>query len=408
MNQEWEKFGKDIRNIVEDAVNSQDFRQLNKAITNTVNEAVSSIQQGLRSAGEAVNKASFLSYADNKEQKKWEQKPPKSQPGSLKAPGQTTNPELFKKNTSVKAGGLVLAVCGYTFSIGTGVAVATLFLVGMLLGNFHIGMKIALSILIPLLVGSGIMAWKGSSLLSALKRYHGYIGQLHGRTYCNIKELADRSGKSFHFVLKDVRKMIANGWFCQGHLDHENSCLIVSNSTYQEYQEIQMQRMAQKELEQKQRQGGIQRDGEGSKVQEVVTKGQEYISKMQACSQAIPEQEIVYKIAHMELLVKKILERVKEDPDSLEDIQKLMEYYLPTTVKLLEAYQQLGRQPVQGENIKNSKAEIEKALDTLNVAFEKLLDSLFEDVAWDVSSDISVLHTMLAQEGLAKDDFKYE
>ena len=80
MNQEWEKFGKDIRNIVEDAVNSQDFRQLNKAITNTVNEAVSSIQQGLRSAGEAVNKASFLSYADNKEQKKWEQKPPKSQP----------------------------------------------------------------------------------------------------------------------------------------------------------------------------------------------------------------------------------------------------------------------------------------------------------------------------------------
>ena len=129
---------------------------------------------------------------------------------------------------------------------------------------------------------------------------------------------------------------------------------------------------------------------------------------MQACSQAIPEQEIVYKIAHMELLVKKILERVKEDPDSLEDIQKLMEYYLPTTVKLLEAYQQLGRQPVQGENIKNSKAEIEKALDTLNVAFEKLLDSLFEDVAWDVSSDISVLHTMLAQEGLTKDDFKYE
>ena len=314
MNQEWEKFGRDIRNIVEDAVNSQDFRQLNKAITNTVNEAVSSIQQGLRSAGEVVNKASFSSYSDNKGQKKWEQKPPKSQPGSLRPPGQTTNPELFKKNTSVKAGGMVLAVCGYTFSIGTGVAVATLFLVGMLLGNFHIGMKIALSVLIPLLVGSGIMAWKGSSLLSALKRYHGYIGQLHGRTYCNIKELADRSGKSFHFVLKDVRKMIANGWFCQGHLDHENSCLIVSNSTYQEYQEIQMQRMAQKELEQKQMQGGMQRDGKGSKVQEVVTKGQEYISKMQACSQAIPEREIAYKIAHMELIVQKILERVKEDP----------------------------------------------------------------------------------------------
>jgi len=106
------------------------------------------------------------------------------------------------------------------------------------------------------------------------------------------------------------------------------------------------------------------------------------------------------------MLIQKIFERVKEDPGSLEDIQKLMEYYLPTTVKLLDAYQQLENQPVQGENIRNSKTEIEQTLDTLNIAFEKLLDSLFEDVAWDVSSDISVLHTMLAQEGLTKDDFK--
>ena len=83
-----------------------------------------------------------------------------------------------------------------------------------------------------------------------------------------------------------------------------------------------------------------------------------------------------------------------------------MEYYLPTTVKLLDAYQQLESQPIQGENIRNSRKEIEQTLDTLNVAFEKLLDSLFEDVAWDVSSDISVLHTMLAQEGLTGNDFK--
>ncbi len=80
-----------------------------------------------------------------------------------------------------------------------------------------------------------------------------------------------------------------------------------------------------------------------------------------------------------------------------------MEYYLPTTVKLLEAYRQLSNQPVQGENIRSSKLEIERTLDTLNEAFERLLDSLFEDVAWDVSSDIFALHTILAQEGLVKD-----
>ena len=60
---------------------------------------------------------------------------------------------------------------------------------------------------------------------------------------------------------------------------------------------------------------------------------------------------------------------------------------------------------MQGENILSSKKEIEDTLDTLNMAFEKLLDDLFQDTAWDVSSDISVLKTMLAQEGLTENDF---
>ena len=82
-----------------------------------------------------------------------------------------------------------------------------------------------------------------------------------------------------------------------------------------------------------------------------------------------------------------------------------MEYYLPTTVKLLKAYEELEKQPIQGENIITSKREIEESLDTLNTAFEKLLDKLFEEQAWDVSSDISVLKTMIAQDGLAEEDF---
>lgn len=108
----------------------------------------------------------------------------------------------------------------------------------------------------------------------------------------------------------------------------------------------------------------------------------------------------------MEMLVDKIFDRVEQNPASVGDIRKLMEYYLPTTIKLLQAYQDLDAQPVQGENIISSKKEIEKTLDTLNMAFEKLLDDLFQETAWDVSTDISVLHTMLAQEGLTEDGLK--
>ena len=39
-------------------------------------------------------------------------------------------------------------------------------------------------------------------------------------------------------------------------------------------------------------------------------------------------------------------------------------------------------------------------MDTINMAFESLLDSLFQDMAWDISSDISVMKTMMAQDGL--------
>ena len=108
----------------------------------------------------------------------------------------------------------------------------------------------------------------------------------------------------------------------------------------------------------------------------------------------------------MEMLVDKIFDRVEQNPASVGDIRKMMEYYLPTTIKLLQAYQDLDAQPVQGENIISSKKEIEKTLDTLNRAFEKLLDDLFQETAWDVSTDISVLHTMLAQEGLTEDGLK--
>ena len=80
-----------------------------------------------------------------------------------------------------------------------------------------------------------------------------------------------------------------------------------------------------------------------------------------------------------------------------------MGYYLPTTRKLLDTYRELDRQPVAGENISSTKREIESTIDTLNVAFEKFLDGLYEDKAWDISSDISVLNTVLAQDGLKED-----
>ncbi|MEG0962163.1 MAG: 5-bromo-4-chloroindolyl phosphate hydrolysis family protein [Acetivibrio sp.] len=400
MNQDWEKVGKDVRNLVQDAIDSQNFNKLNQSITNIVGDAVNGIQKSIYNAGKVVNQGA------NEAQKQIYR--------NQRTVPQAKEKELFEKKTSIRAGGIALTICGYILTIGIGIALLALCLVGIAIGKFPLGIKIALAILTPLWMGGGVMVWKGSSMLSMVTRYRKYISGLHGKTYCNIKELAQACGKSMKYVQKDVRMMIQRGWFREGHLDYENSCLIVSHDTYQEYQRLQQQKMEQKQMEEKQMElkretPPVAQDKNcNSEVEKIIAEGKEYIKKIRECNDLIPGAEISNKISHMELLVSRILERVEQNPNSIDDIYKMMEYYLPTTVKLLEAYHELELQPIQGENIMSSKVEIEQTLTTLNIAFEKLLNSLFQDVAWDVSTDISVLQTMLAQEGLTGTDFKGE
>ena len=182
---------------------------------------------------------------------------------------------------------------------------------------------------------------------------------------------------------------------------------MTSEEAYQQYEDL----MDRTKREKAERDAAAERQRQefsklSPEVQKVVQAGDEYVKKIRAANDAIPGEEISAKISRMEMLVDRIFDRVEEHPESVDDIRKLMEYYLPTTVKLLDAYEDLDAQPVQGENIISSKKEIEKTIDTLNVAFEKLLDDLFQDTAWDLSSDISVLETMLAQEGLTEDGLK--
>ena len=119
----------------------------------------------------------------------------------------------------------------------------------------------------------------------------------------------------------------------------------------------------------------------------------------------IPGVEVSNKIFKIEDLTGRILKRVEEHPSSVEDIKQLMKYYLPMTIKLLTAYAEMDEQQVKVENIDKSKHEIENVLDSLNGAFSKLLDDLYKDTAWDISSDVSVLNAMLKREGLKGNDF---
>ena len=109
-------------------------------------------------------------------------------------------------------------------------------------------------------------------------------------------------------------------------------------------------------------------------------------------------------IDRLEDLSAKIFAQVKADPQKLPQIRKFMDYYLPTTLKLLNAYDRMGAQGVNGENIDNTMQRVESMMSTIVAAFEKQLDMLFGSEAMDISTDITVLENMMKREGLSEDD----
>lgn len=313
---------------------------------------------------------------------------------------------LFARTFGTQAGGTALMAVGYTIAGVSAVVLLIMVIVGIVTG-WTAAPAIATGIFTALLAGASVMAWRGTSLVGRVRRFRKYVEGLGGRTYCSVKELAQQLGKSEKYVKSDLRRLIKSGWFRQGHLDRMETCLIVSNETYMQYEQSQKQlELRQKEEQENRKRIQQETAGLSDEVKEMIRTGEEYIRKIQKSNDAIPGEEISNKISYMQTVVERIFQRVKESPECADDLRKFMDYYLPTTVKLLDAYEELDRQPVQGENIGSSKQEIEKTLDTLNLAFEKLLDSLFEETAWDVSTDISVLHTMLAQEGLTEPGMK--
>lgn len=108
------------------------------------------------------------------------------------------------------------------------------------------------------------------------------------------------------------------------------------------------------------------------------------------------------KVERLISLTKDIFEHVAKNPEKGTKIRKFMNYYLPTTLKLLDSYVEVASQSVRGKNITATMIRIESIMDTIAIAFEKQLDNLFGADALDISADIMVLEDMLQREGLAE------
>ncbi len=390
---DWEKLGKSIQDTVDRAVSSQNYQKLNQDVRRAVENGTQTIRRTVESF-----QSSYQSSSGNTQVKQ----PPKE---VIVEPAPAKNlPALYGSTTGKMLGGIFSTIGGGILTAFSG---TSLLLTLIFSAVFDHALLTLSNLLLLVLTGGGIGLLRfGIGSICRANRFEKYVRALGKKTTVKLTELAHATGKSVKFVKKEVRKFIETGMFPQGHLDAEETCLITSNETYAQFEKSRRelenrtrQEKLEKELEQ------TQRANTDPQLQEVLDRGNAYVRKIRACNDAIPGEEISRKISRMELIVEKIFERAREHPEIVPDLKKLMDYYLPMTVKLLDAYADMDAQPVQGQTIQTSKKEIEDTLDTLNAAFEKLLDSVFQDTAMDVSSDISVLHTLLAQEGLTEDEF---
>ena len=139
----------------------------------------------------------------------------------------------------------------------------------------------------------------------------------------------------------------------------------------------------------------------GPEIDPIIDEGNRALSEMGRLYMSIQDPEIRKKINELMRITDKITQDAIADPSDIPQIKKFQSYYIPTTIKLLNAYDRMSAQGIQGENLDKTMKSITEMLDTAIEAYKNLLDSLFANQALDIETDIDVMNKMLAREGLS-------
>lgn len=272
--------------------------------------------------------------------------------------------------------------------------------------------------IVPMFLTLGGLFLTGFSFFENRRNAHlrTYLSIIDNRPLVDIVELAGASGRSEATVLKDLQLMLDRGLLPENaYVDHAMNCLVLDpeemrrarpNRRYappvveaevvEEPKKAAKAKPAAKAAEPAQAakpaaddKSAILRETFDAKLREI-----RYLNDL------IDDESVSARIDDIESITANIFYLVQEKPERMEEIRTFMNYYLPTTFKLLNAYARLEKQSVAGDNISHSKKEIEAILDKLVEGFRQQLDRLFQSDAIDISSDIDVLETMMAKDGL--------
>lgn len=283
-----------------------------------------------------------------------------------------------KGGNGLIAGGAILTGI---FGIST-IGVLSEFISSLNYGYFFADELTGLFVVLAFMIGGIIMLGKGIGNNKRKERMLNYLAYIGTNREISLVNMALSFGVSIKTLCKDLRKMLADGILPTGYLDMAAGKLILSETGYQ----APTAEPAQEEAPQPEQQ-----------VDDSILK------EIRQVNDDIPDEVMSAKIDRIEEITGKILNYQKAHPDKAGQLRSFLNYYLPTTLKILRAYAQLDAQGIEGENISAAKARIEGMMDQVVAGFEKQLDKLFQDQAMDITSDVKVLENMLKKDGLSDD-----
>ncbi len=241
-----------------------------------------------------------------------------------------------------------------------------------------------------------------AKLISAFKfraRYENYIELLRFRNFEIVEDLALYANQPVAVVTKDLIRGVKQKLIPQGHFSREDMVFMVSNEIYDKYQEKQAayDRYFRKYVEERARM-----KGRTNEMNHIMETGRKYIEKLHDSASLIKDKAVSRKVGQMETIVSMIFHEVDVNPAQAHSLGMFLNYYLPTTEKLLEAYISIGEKKVTGKSLAQTKKEIEQSLETIIRAYENILEKMYAEHEMDISSDIAAMEIMMKQDGLTE------
>ena len=288
----------------------------------------------------------------------------------------------------ISYGRWALFCCGMPFL--TAALICFLTMMGALYyGNDPLGFVLMLTAL-GLSVPGGILLGLFRKKTRAERRYERYRRIVGAKAYMPIAEIAKTVRRRESRVIEDLEDMVERGYFgAEARVHLGKGLLIVDVDAALEAEA----KRVQSEQEAKTRSTAEKEKAAPADAYETL------LQELRTLNERIEDEAMSQRIYRIEAVARATFLAVKQKPEKLPQIRRFMDYYLPTTIKLLDAYAGFEDQDVKGENIRSSKENIERMTETLSVAFEKQFDSLFLTETMDINAEIRTMDSLLRQDG---------